>query len=151
MHPPVCDAPTSHEEVIVRTTGGSDLLVGRLTPGDAERPGERVSLDIGRAPGSADGAAAVLTPAEARQLSAALLQQAADAEGGTADIPASQVEVSYLGGESYAAATRGHTLLTDQPSSAGGADTAMTPTGLLIASLSSCIAFYTAATWPATG
>ena len=52
------------------------------------------------------------------------------------------MEVSYLGGESYAVATRGHTQLTDQPATAGGADTAMTPTELLVASLSSCVAFY---------
>ena len=50
--------------------------------------------------------------------------------------------MSYLGGESYAVATRGHALLTDQPPAAGGADTAMTPTELLVASLSSCVAFY---------
>jgi len=93
-------------------------------------------------PGGADGARAVLTPAEARQLAAALVQQAAAAEGGTADATAGQVEVSYLGGEPYAIATRGHRLLTDQPATAGGADTAMTPTELLIASLSSCVAFY---------
>jgi hypothetical protein len=43
----------------------------------------------------------------------ALLEQAAAAEGGAADGAASQVEVSYLGGESYAVATRGHMLLTD--------------------------------------
>jgi uncharacterized OsmC-like protein len=50
--------------------------------------------------------------------------------------------VSYLGGESDAAATRGHAMLTDQPAAAGGADAAMTPTELLIASLGSCVAFY---------
>ena len=118
------------------------MLVGRLAAGDAERPGRSISLDTGRVPGGADGARAVLTPAEARQLAAALVQQAAAAEGGTADAPAGQVQVSYLGGESYAIATRGHTLLTDQPTTAGGADTAMTPTELLIAALSSCVAFY---------
>ena len=118
------------------------MLVGRLAAGDAERPGRSISLDTGRVPGGADGARAVLTPAEARQLAAALVQQAAAAEGGTADAPAGQVEVSYLGGESYAIATRGHTLLTDQPAAAGGTDTAMTPTELLIAALSSCVAFY---------
>ena len=118
------------------------MLVGRLAAGDAERPGRSISLDTGRVPGGADGARAVLTPAGARQLAAALLQQAAAAEGGTADATAGQVEVSYLGGESYAIATRGHTLLTDQPAAAGGTDTAMTPTELLIAALSSCVAFY---------
>ena len=118
------------------------MLVGRLAAGDAERPGRSISLDTGRVPGGADGARAVLTPAEARQLAAALVQQAAAAEGGTADARAGQVEVSYLGGESYAVATRGHMQLTDQPAAAGGADNAMTPTELLIASLSSCVAFY---------
>ena len=116
------------------------MVVGRLAPGEAERPAQGISLDTGRVRGGADGARAVLTPAEARQLAAALVQQAAAAEGGTTT--AGQVEVSYLGGESYAIATRGHTLLTDQPAAAGGTDTAMTPTELLIAALSSCVAFY---------
>ena len=116
------------------------MVVGRLAPGETERPAQGISLDTGRVRGGADGARAVLTPAEARQLAAALVQQAAAAEGGTTT--AGQVEVSYLGGESYAIATRGHTLLTDQPAAAGGTDTAMTPTELLIASLSSCVAFY---------
>ena len=116
------------------------MVVGRLAPGETERPAQGISLDTGRVRGGADGARAVLTPAEARQLAAALVQQAAAAEGGTTT--AGQVEVSYLGGESYAIATRGHTLLTDQPAAAGGADNAMTPTELLIASLSSCVAFY---------
>jgi uncharacterized OsmC-like protein len=49
---------------------------------------------------------------------------------------------SYRGGESYAAATRGHFVLTDQPAAAGGDDAAMTPVELLIAALSSCAAFY---------
>jgi len=147
MRPRVYGAPRASEQLIVQTTCGSDVLIVRLTPGDTERPGERVSLDVGRggsdgAPGCADSAAAVLTPAQARQLAAALLQQATAAESGTADGAASQMEVSYLGAESYLVATRGHTLLTDQPATAGGADTAMTPTELLVASLSSCVAFY---------
>ena len=142
MRPPLRHAPTTRQQVIVQTTYGSDESAGRLTPGDAELPGGRVSLGIGRAPGCADDAGAVLTPTEARKLAAALLREAAAADGGTADGTTSQVEVSYLGGESYAAATRGHTLLTDQPATAGGADTAMTPTELLVASLSSCVAFY---------
>jgi putative redox protein len=82
------------------------------------------------------------SPAEARRLAAVLLQEAAAAEGETSNAAPGQVEVSYLGGESYAVATRGHTLLTDQPAAGGGADTAMTPTELLVASLSSCVAFY---------
>jgi uncharacterized OsmC-like protein len=121
--------------------GGGDVRVGRSILGDAEAPGQHVSLRIGPAPDGGDGARAALTPAEARRLAGALLQQAA-AGGRAADATTGQVEVSYLGGESYAVATRGHTLLTDQPATAGGADTAMTPTELLIASLSSCVTFY---------
>jgi putative redox protein len=52
------------------------------------------------------------------------------------------IQVSYLGGESYEVATRGHAVLTDQPASQGGDDAAMTPTELLVASLGSCVAFY---------
>lgn len=36
------------------------------------------------------------------------------------------MEVSYLGGQLHEAATRSHTVLTDQPCSAGGADAALT-------------------------
>ena len=82
-----------------------------------------------------------LTPAEARQLAAALLRQAA-AEHGDGDPGSGRVEVSYLGGEQYEIATRGHAVLTDQPAAAGGQDAAMTPTDLLVALLSSCVAFY---------
>ena len=55
---------------------------------------------------------------------------------------AGHVEVAYAGGESYAIATRGHAILTDQPASAGGTDAAPTPTELLVAALASCVAFY---------
>ncbi|HEV2376673.1 MAG TPA: OsmC family protein [Streptosporangiaceae bacterium] len=116
--------------------------MGRLALGSPERPARLVSLDLGHVPGQSDGTWAALTPAEARQLAGALLRQAAAADGSSGDAAASQVDVTYLGGESYAVATRGHTLLTDQAIAAGGADTAMTPTELLVASLSSCVAFY---------
>jgi putative redox protein len=138
----VRDAPPTPGQLTVRTTCGRDVRVGLLALGSAEQPAWRVSLDVGHAPGQADGTWAALTPAEARQLAAALLHEAAAAEGGATDGAASQVEVSYLGGEAYPVATRGHVLLTDQPATAGGADTAMTPTELLVASLSSCVAFY---------
>jgi uncharacterized OsmC-like protein len=118
------------------------VQVSWLALGGPDRPARRVSLSIGHTPGGDDGIWAALTPAEARQLAAALLRQAAIADSDTGDGAASQVDVSYLGGESYAIATRGHALLTDQPVAAGGADTAMTPTELLVASLSSCVAFY---------
>jgi putative redox protein len=142
MRPQLCDAPQAHERLIFRTTDGRDVRVGRPAPGDTGVSGRRISLCIGHSPDGDGSARNALTPGEARQLAAALLQQAAAADGGPADGQASQVEVSYLGGESYAVATRGHALLTDQPATAGGADTAMTPTELLVASLSSCVAFY---------
>lgn len=142
MRARLCDASQAGEQLIFRTTDGRDIRVGRPADGDTEMPGRRICLHIGDSPDGEDGMREALTPAEARQLAAALLQQATAAEGGTAEGAASQVEVSYLGGESYAVAARGHTLLTDQPATAGGADAAMTPTELLIASLSSCVAFY---------
>ena len=142
MCPYVCDAPQAPEQLTFRTIGGTDVRVGRIAPSGAGAPGRRISLQIGHSPGGADGARAALTPHQARHLAATLLQQAAAAEGGIADVTAGQVEVSYLGRESYSVATRGHTLLTDQPAATGGADTAMTPTELLVAALSSCVAFY---------
>jgi uncharacterized OsmC-like protein len=36
----------------------------------------------------------------------------------------------------------GEVVLTDQPTTAGGEDAAMTPVELLVASLGSCVAFY---------
>jgi putative redox protein len=141
MRAQLCEPPQSGEQLILRTAGRRVVRSGRPGCGDTE-PGRRISLHVGHSPVSEDGASEALTPAEARQLARALLQQAAAAEGGTVAGAAGQVEVSYLSGESYAVATRGHTVLTDQPSTAGGADTAMTPTELLVASLSSCVAFY---------
>jgi putative redox protein len=137
----LCDAPQAGQ-LILWTAGGKAVRVGRPAPGDAEAPGRCVSLHVGCSPDGQDGPGEALTPAEARHLAAALLQQAAAAEDGTTESTPGQVQVSYLGGESYAVETRGHTLLTDQPAASGGADTAMTPTELLVASLSACVAFY---------
>ncbi len=53
-----------------------------------------------------------------------------------------QMEISFIAGESYEVAVRGHRILVDQPADAGGEDTAPTPTELFVASLASCIAFY---------
>ena len=130
-----------------RTMDGRDVQVGLLAPDGAERPAWRVGLSVGRSPGHGDGASAGLTPAEARRLAAALIGQAATAErqAGTGVISAGtagRVEVAHAGGESYAITTRTHAVLTDQPASAGGADTAPTPTELLVAALASCVAFY---------
>jgi putative redox protein len=134
VRPPAVDAAPVRELDILPTTDGQVVRVG-LTSGDADR---RVSLDLGLD----HGAGAALTPAEARRLAAVLVRQAAAAGGGATDAEANQVEVSYLGGESYAVATRGHALLTDQPYAGGGADTAMTPTELFVGALASCVAFY---------
>jgi hypothetical protein len=73
-------AASVHEHLGLRTSCGRDVAVGWLTLGGTERPARRVSLDIGHTPGRQDGTWAALTPAEARQLAAALLTQAAAAE-----------------------------------------------------------------------
>lgn len=125
MCPELRDAPPVRDQLVSQAARGSDVHVGRTAGGGTETPGRPVSLGIGRPPGGGGGVTATLTSAEARQLAGALLRQAAAAEGGTADATTSQVEVSYLGGESYAVATCDHTLLTDQPATAGGADTAI--------------------------
>ncbi len=128
-----------------RTTCGREVRVGRLALASAKRPTWRVSLDIGQSPARGDGTWAGLTPAEARRLAAALLEQAAAAEHGTGPGPATAagtVEVAHADGESYAITTRGHVLLTDQPASSGGKDAAPTPTELLVAALASCVAYY---------
>lgn len=144
--------PGATDPLAFRTSCGRDLRVGRLALGSAEQPSWRVSLDVGHSPDRGDGTWAGLTPAEARQLAAALLGQAAAAEraarvDGAARDAASpagdgRVDVTYAGGESYAFAARGHTALTDQPASNGGADAAPTPTELLVAALATCVAFY---------
>jgi len=72
--------PSAHEHQGFRTTCGRDVQVGRLILGGTERPARRVSLDVGHSPGRQDGTWAALTPAEARQLAAALLMQAAAVE-----------------------------------------------------------------------
>ncbi len=59
------------------------------------------------------------------------------------DLPM-EVTTRHLDGVRFSIETRGHTILTDQPTENGGQDTAMTPPELLLASLSSCAAFYAA-------
>lgn len=52
------------------------------------------------------------------------------------------MEVSFMHGEAYEIAVRGHRVAVDQPAEAGGQDTAPSPTELFVASLASCVAFY---------
>jgi putative redox protein len=51
-------------------------------------------------------------------------------------------EVSFPGGVAVEATYRGHTVRTDQPVEAGGADTAMSPFDLFLASIATCMGFY---------
>ena len=53
-----------------------------------------------------------------------------------------ELTVRHLGGDRFAIDVRGHTIMVDQPTEAGGEDTAPTPTELFIAGLASCVAFY---------
>jgi hypothetical protein len=46
MRPLGCDAPPASERLTVRTTSGNDVLAGRLTPGDTDRPGRSISLEV---------------------------------------------------------------------------------------------------------
>ena len=55
---------------------------------------------------------------------------------------AGQIAVRHLDGDRFAIGIRGHTINVDQPVDAGSADTAPTPTELLVASVAGCVAHY---------
>jgi len=126
----------------LRTSCGRDLTIGRLALGDAARPAGRVFIDLGTCRDCDGSAWAGLSAAEARRLAAALLSQAAAAEQDAQD-PSGRVTVRHVDGDAYAITARGHAMLTDQAVADGGTDAAATPTELLVASLASCVAFYT--------
>ena len=71
---------SGHEHLGFLTSCGRHVTVGWLSLGGAARPATRVTLDIGHTPGRQDGTWAALTPAEARELAAALIRQAAAAQ-----------------------------------------------------------------------
>ncbi len=52
------------------------------------------------------------------------------------------MDVRFVAGENYEVAVRGHRVMVDQPTDAGGDDRAPTPTELFVASLATCVAFY---------
>jgi uncharacterized OsmC-like protein len=129
----------------LRTSCGRDLSIGRLALGDAAHPAGRVFIDLGKSRDCDGSTWAGLSPAEARRLAAALLSQAAAADQDARDgqDPPGLVTVRHLDGDAYAITARGHAMLTDQAVADGGKDAAATPTELLVASLASCVAFYT--------
>ncbi|WP_406164778.1 OsmC family protein [Streptomyces sp. NBC_00996] len=53
-----------------------------------------------------------------------------------------RLEVAHVDQDAYTVEIRGHRLRVDQPTEAGGTDTAPTPTELFAASLATCVAFY---------
>lgn len=52
------------------------------------------------------------------------------------------MKVSFQGGLVVSATAKGHTVRTDQPVSAGGTDTALSPFDLFLASLATCGGLY---------
>ncbi|MGW4378896.1 OsmC family protein [Kitasatospora sp. NPDC004531] len=62
--------------------------------------------------------------------------------GAATVLPTGRIRVDHLSKDAYQVAVRGHRLVVDQPSDAGGDDTGPTPTELFAASLASCVAFY---------
>ncbi|MER7467281.1 OsmC family protein [Streptomyces sp. NPDC097981] len=65
-------------------------------------------------------------------------------EGSGTRLPgdAHRLDVTHVDGDVYVVDVRGHRLRVDQPTDAGGTDTAPTPTELFAASLATCVAFY---------
>src|SRR5271169_3201163 len=55
-----------------------------------------------------------------------------------------EVTVEHLGAVQFEIKTRGHSVVSDQPSENGGFDEGMTPPELLLASLGSCAGYYAA-------
>jgi putative redox protein len=53
-----------------------------------------------------------------------------------------EIKVEYLDQVRFAAETRGHRVICDQPAENGGADTGMTPPEFLLTSLGTCAGFY---------
>jgi uncharacterized OsmC-like protein len=129
----------------LRTSCGRDLTIGRLALGDAAHPAGRVFTDLGKCRDCDGSTWAGLSVAEARWLASALLSQAAAAEQDAQDVQdlPGRVIVRHVDGDAYAITARGHGMLTDQTVADGGKDAAATPTELLVASLASCVAFYT--------
>lgn len=52
------------------------------------------------------------------------------------------ITVTHVRGDRMAIRIRGHHLVTDQPTDAGGDDAGPTPTELFVAGLASCVGFY---------
>lgn len=124
---------------------GRELTVGRLALGGDRHPARRIFVDLGERPGCDGTGRACLTVTEARRVAWALLSQAAAAERESEAQagPAGRITVHHASGDAYAITARGHAVLVDQPEANGGQDAAVTPTELLVASLTSCVAFYT--------
>lgn len=55
-----------------------------------------------------------------------------------------EVTVDHLGAVQFEIKTRGHVVVSDQPTANGGFDEGMTPPELLLAALGSCAAYYAA-------
>ena len=55
-----------------------------------------------------------------------------------------KVIAEYLGNTKFEVEARGHRVICDQPAANGGADEGMTPPEFLLASLSTCAAYYAA-------
>ncbi len=55
-----------------------------------------------------------------------------------------RLTVSYKGGTAFNIECRGHSAVTDQPTSHGGKDSGMTPPEFFAASLAGCVGYYLA-------
>ncbi|MDW8804540.1 OsmC family protein [Streptomyces scabiei] len=61
---------------------------------------------------------------------------------GSPEAEVHHLDVTHVHQDAYAVDIRGHRIMVDQPTEAGGTDTAPTPTELFAASLATCVAFY---------
>ena len=57
-------------------------------------------------------------------------------------MPAMNMTITFKGGSRFDVTSRGHTIVTDQPTEDGGADAGMSPVELFVGSLASCVGYF---------
>ena len=102
--------PHADEPVSIHPACDGSAQTAALPVGGAKVLAPHASLCLGYVPDGDGDTTAALTPTEARQLAAALLRQAAADEHPDDSRGTGRVVASYVGGESYAATTRGHAV-----------------------------------------
>jgi uncharacterized OsmC-like protein len=131
-------------EMNMKTHCGRTIGVTRLAPPGLPPRTARVVLSapfVARDDERDDEPWLSLTSEEARRLAGLLLFQAAAVDPEPGGVPG-EAEVVPIAGDAYEIRVRGHVLTVDQPTDAGGKNTAPTPVELFVSAVASCAAHY---------